>query len=377
MTTNDALLADIDFMRRALDLARRAEGAVEPNPMVGAVVVQDGIVVGEGWHQRFGGPHAEVNALVSAGSRAAGGTLYVTLEPCCHFGKTPPCTERVLESGVKRVVCGMSDPFPKVAGGGIELLRQSGVHVDVGCLEAEARILNAPYLKLIHRQRPYVHAKWAMSLDGKIATRIGRSKWITGPAARAHAHRLRGRVDAIVVGSQTVREDDPLLTARPPGERTATRVVLDSLAKTERSCRVVETSREVPTLLATTDQADAGRLAELRDAGCECLVLPASADGRVPLGELLDEMGRRKWTNILVEGGAETLGAFWDQGEVDAVHVYIAPLVIGGSQARSAVGNRGIAELAEALRLTFAPPVDVGGDLYVHGCRPPTDGGSD
>src|SRR5437764_12544149 len=214
---------DGQWMRRALELAERGRGYVEPNPLVGAVVVRDGRLVGAGWHQRYGQAHAEVNALAAAGEAARGATLYVTLEPCCHVGKTPPCTDAVIRAGVARVVAAMSDPFPQVAGRGAELLRQAGLAVEVGPCEAEARRLNAPYLKLLARGRPYVHAKWAMTLDGKIATRSGDSKWISNRASRQVVHDLRGRVDGIVVGAGTALADDPQLTARPPGPRTAVR----------------------------------------------------------------------------------------------------------------------------------------------------------
>src|SRR6478752_9858422 len=238
------MTTDADYMARALELAARGRGAVEPNPLVGAVVVRDGAVVGQGWHEQFGQAHAEVNALRQAGDRARGATLYVTLEPCCHFGKTPPCTEAVVRAGVRRVVAAMLDPFPQVAGQGASRLREAGVVVEVGVGEAAARRLNAPYLKSLRTGRPWVHAKWAMTLDGKIATRTGESKWITGEAARARAHELRGRMDAVIVGKGTLLADDPLLTARPPGPRTATRVVLTASGKgLPISCRLLETAQ--------------------------------------------------------------------------------------------------------------------------------------
>src|SRR5579884_2079657 len=219
------------WMRRALELAEHGRGYVEPNPLVGAVVVRDGQLVGEGWHQHYGEAHAEIHALAAAGEGSRGATLYVTLEPCCHFGKTPPCTDAVLRAGIRRVVAAMPDPFPAVAGKGAELLRQAGVTVELGIGEAEARRLNAPYLKLLEKRRPWVHAKWAMTLDGKIATRTGDSKWISNEASRRIVHALRGRMDAVIVGAGTALADDPLLTARPPGPRVATRAVLDSTGR--------------------------------------------------------------------------------------------------------------------------------------------------
>src|SRR5713226_4734415 len=209
--------SDWQWMSRAFDLAERGRGYVEPNPLVGAVVVRAEQVVGEGWHQRYGEAHAEINALAAAGEAARGATLYVTLEPCCHHGKTPPCTDAVLRAGIRRVVAAMTDPFPQVAGQGAALLRAAGVAVDIGTAEAEARRLNAPYLKLLATGRPYVHAKWAMTLDGKIATRTGDSKWISSEASRKPVHKLRGRMDAVIVGIGTALAEDPRLTARPPG----------------------------------------------------------------------------------------------------------------------------------------------------------------
>src|SRR5262245_23696665 len=216
-------------MRHALALAEKGRGFVEPNPMVGAVVLDPaGQLAGEGWHQKFGGPHAEVFALAAAGDRARGGTLVVTLEPCCHWGKTPPCTDAVLKAGVRRVVAAMADPFPKVAGGGLQILCGAGLEVHVGLCAPEAKRLNAAYLKLLRTGRPWVRLKWAMTLDGKIATRAGDSKWISGDESRRKVHELRGLVDAIIVGRGTVTADDPRLTARPPGPRVPARVVVSA-----------------------------------------------------------------------------------------------------------------------------------------------------
>jgi len=325
-------------MLRALELAERGRGHVEPNPLVGAVVVRDEQIVGEGWHARYGQAHAEVNALAAAGEAARGATLYVTLEPCCHHGKTPPCTEAVLRAGVARVVTALLDPFPEVAGKGAAILRAAGLAVDIDLCETEARRVNAPYLKLLTTGRPYVIAKWAMSLDGKIATRTNDSKWITCAASRQRVHELRGRMDAIVVGIGTVLADDPLLTARPPGPRTAARIVLDTHGRLPPNCRLAQTAREAPLLVATATTAPAG----------EILPLPVEW-GRVSVAALLLELGRRRMTNVLVEGGAEVLGSFFDAGAVDEVCVFVAPLVIGGG--KSAVGGLGVARIAEGLRL--------------------------
>jgi diaminohydroxyphosphoribosylaminopyrimidine deaminase / 5-amino-6-(5-phosphoribosylamino)uracil reductase len=355
---------NLDYMRRALELAERGRGYVEPNPLVGAVVVRDGRIVGEGWHERFGQAHAEVNALAAAGDTARGATLYVTLEPCCHHGKTPPCTDAVLRAGVRRVVAALADPYPAVASKGATLLREAGVDVEIGPGEAEARRQNAPYLKLLATGCPYVHAKWAMSLDGKIATRTGDSRWISGEASRARVHALRGRMDAILIGSGTARADDPLLTARPPGPRTPMRIVLSSCGLLRPESQLVRTAREAPVLIVTAGTPDDGLRNKLVEAGCEVLALEGAMP---PVPALLDELGRRRFTNVLVEGGARVLGSFFDAEAIDEAHVFIAPLLIGGSAAPTPITARGVAEMASAVRLDDCHVEQVDGDVYVRG----------
>jgi diaminohydroxyphosphoribosylaminopyrimidine deaminase/5-amino-6-(5-phosphoribosylamino)uracil reductase len=359
---------DHEWIRRALQLAERGRGYVEPNPLVGAVIVRHGQVVGEGWHRRYGEAHAEVNALAAAGEAARGATLYVTLEPCCHQGKTPPCTEAVLRSGIARVVAAMGDPYPEVAGKGASALRSAGIAVEIGLLEAEARRLNAPYLKLLATSQPYVHAKWAMTLDGKIATRTGESKWISGEASRRRVHELRGRMDAIVVGIGTVLADDPLLTARPPGPRTAVRVVLDSKARLPYTSQLARTAKTAQTLIVTAGNLADERATPLRSAGCEILALEGPGEWPA-VTALLGELGRRRMTNVLVEGGAEVLGSFVDAGVVDEVHVFIAPKMVGGLAARSPVAGEGVDKLAGALALTSCRVETVGNDVLLTGWR--------
>jgi diaminohydroxyphosphoribosylaminopyrimidine deaminase/5-amino-6-(5-phosphoribosylamino)uracil reductase len=357
---------DEPWMRRALVLAEQGRGAVEPNPLVGAVVVLDGVCVGEGWHQRYGGPHAEVHALAAAGEAARGATLYVTLEPCCHHGKTPPCTDALLHAGIARVVAAMADPFPEVAGKGAELLRQAGVVVEIWLCEAEARRLNAPYLKLLSHGTPYVHAKWAMTLDGKIATRTGDSKWISNEASRRRVHELRGRMDAIITGIGSVLADDPSLTARPPGPRTPARVVLDARGRLPPSSQLVRTAWDSSVIVVTAMDAPEAWRDELRSLGCE--VLPAPLPGARPaVAWMLDELGRRRMTNVLVEGGSEVLGSFRDAGEIDEVHVFIAPKLVGGADAVPAMAGGGCKAIAEALPLREWRVEMIEGDLYVHG----------
>jgi diaminohydroxyphosphoribosylaminopyrimidine deaminase/5-amino-6-(5-phosphoribosylamino)uracil reductase len=359
---------DTAFMSRALELAERGRGWVEPNPLVGAVVLRDGKVVGEGWHQRFGEAHAEVNALAAAGKAARGATLYVTLEPCCHQGKTPPCTDAILHAGIRRVVAAVADPFPAVAGQGAARLRAAGVEVVLGVCQGEAKRQNAPYLKLLATGRPYVHAKWAMTLDGKIATRTGDSRWISNEASRRRAHVLRGRMDAIVIGIGTALADDPLLTARPPGPRVATRIVLDSRGRLPSSSKLVQTAAEAPILVAVAAQAgpgDPAGLPRLRQQGCEVLPLPAEA-GRPAVDALLADLGGRRMTNVLEEGGADVLGAFFDAQAVDEVHVFIAPKVVGGTS-KGPVAGLGIARMENVLCLDGLDVEAIGTDVYLRG----------
>ncbi len=354
---------DRRYMRRALELAARARGRTAPNPMVGAVVVSGGELVGEGWHHRAGEAHAEVNAFRAAGSAARGGTLYVTLEPCCHWGRTPPCTDAVLASGVRRVVVAMPDPFPKVDGGGLRILREAGLEVEVGLLEAEARELNRAYLKAVQSGLPWVTLKMAVSLDGRIATRTGDSRWITGPAARRHVHRLRDWNDAVLTGIGTVRADDPELTARNPGARNPLRVVVDARADTPLDSRLVRSARAVPTLLATGPGSD---VLPYEAAGLAVERVPAP-DGRIALEPLLRRLVQRDVHSVLCEAGGELAGSLLDGGLVDEVAWFIAPLVIGGRLAPAAVGGTGAARMADALRLQGVRTRRFGADLAIFG----------
>jgi diaminohydroxyphosphoribosylaminopyrimidine deaminase/5-amino-6-(5-phosphoribosylamino)uracil reductase len=359
---------DLSFMNLALSEAAKGRGAVEPNPMVGAILVLDGKVVGIGSHGRFGGPHAEIVALQSAAHSARGSTLYVTLEPCCHQGKTPPCTDAILAAGVRRVVAAIRDPFPRVDGGGLAILRAAGLRVELGAHSELAAELNAPYLKLVTTGLPYVTAKWAMTLDGKTASASGQSHWISSNGSRALVHELRGRMDAIVVGIRTALLDDPQLTARPPGPRTPARIVLDSKAMLPISSRLVRTAREVPVIVAATQDAPAERLRALEDAGCE--VLAFSESPLVPVATLLAELGRREMTNVLVEGGGTVLGSFLDERQIDEVDAFIAPILEGGDHARTAARGRGVPTMSAAARLERVSFSDVDGDLRMRGILP-------
>jgi diaminohydroxyphosphoribosylaminopyrimidine deaminase/5-amino-6-(5-phosphoribosylamino)uracil reductase len=361
--------AGMPWMRRALDLAERGRGFVEPNPLVGAVLVKNGQVVSEGWHEKYGQSHAEVNALARAQGAARGATCYVTLEPCCHVGKTPPCTDALIRAGVARVIAALADPFPQVAGQGANLLRAAGIPCEFGLCEQEARRQNAPYLMLLTAGRPYVHAKWAMTLDGKIATRAGDSKWISSAASRHRVHELRGRMDAIVIGIGTALADDPLLTARPSGPRTAMRVVLDSQARLPTASQLVQTAGPIPTLLVTSPSVAEAKLTPLRDAGCQVLRLGPDAEGRPNLHHLLAHLGQQRATNLLVEGGAQVLGSFLDAAAIDEVHAFIAPRLIGGTGAKTAMAGSGRDRIADALALMETTVESIDNDIYVHGYR--------
>lgn len=331
--------------------------------MVGAVVVQDGALVSEGHHAAFGGPHAEVVALRAAGAAARAATLYVSLEPCGHHGKTPPCAEAILEAGVTRVVYAADDPNPATAGRGPARLRSAGVRVEGGLLSDEASALNAPYEKLMTRGLPYVTCKWAMSLDGRVAAHGGEARWVTGPEARARGHRERDHADAILVGVGTVLADDPELTCRVPLGRNPRRVVLDSLARTPPVSRLATTAREVPVWLAVTSEAPAGRREALRNLGVR--VLEVNERPPVDLARLLRMLGEERLTHLLVEGGPTVHGAFFDGGHVDRVLAFLAPSILGGPPGRSPVAGHGAASPSGAARLSRPRLEALGEDLLL------------
>ncbi len=339
-------------MRLALRLAARGVGHTSPNPMVGAVVVRGGQVVGRGYHRRAGTPHAEVHALEDAGSRASGSTLYVTLEPCNHEGRTPPCTEAILLSGVDRVVVGCRDPNPRVSGGGIDFLHSRGVRVEVGVLRERCLQLNEPFIKHATTGLPLVIAKVAASLDGKIASRTGDSRWISNERSRRFVHRLRHAADAILVGVGTVIADNPRLTTRLPGNKgkNPLRIILDTHLRTPLDSLVVSQNDEASTLIATQPTPYEKRKVSLEERGVEILPLPLKR-GRVSLPALLDHLGRRGVISLLVEGGAEVHGAFFYDNLVDKVYLFFAPRIMGGNSAVPMVGGIGATSVTEASAL--------------------------
>ena len=361
---NEIQIAQSRWMRRALVEAHRGQGFVEPNPMVGAVIVNQGVAVGIGHHAFFGGPHAEIEAIAQAGDQTVGATLYVTLEPCCHHGKTPPCVEAVKRAGISRVVMAQTDPFPQVAGGGLAALRSAGIVVEVGVEAAAAERLNAPYLKRHRVGRPYVIGKWAMTLDGRIATSTGQSQWISNERSRGLVHELRGRMDAIAVGIGTALADSPRLTARPSGPRVPARIILDPAAQLPLDSVLVQTARKVPVWVAVSQRAPSNRVSDLKAAGCE--ILAFESEGRIPLDSLLDCLGQRGVTNLLLEGGPRVAGAFLDAGEIDEVWAFIAPLIEGGSHSGSPILGRGVDHI-QARQLQDIDIVVLDSDILMRG----------
>jgi diaminohydroxyphosphoribosylaminopyrimidine deaminase/5-amino-6-(5-phosphoribosylamino)uracil reductase len=366
-TDNDRI-----HLERAVELARRGLGTVKPNPVVGAVVARDGEVLGEGWHQRYGGAHAEVNAIEACGlADLDGATLYVSLEPCCHEGKTPPCTEAILGSGIRRVVVASDDPTEKASGRGLGILRDEGVEVIVadGEVATAARLLNQAFRKHARVGRPWVLFKSAMTLDGKVATRTGDSQWISGEASRDMAHRWRASVDAVVVGIGTALADDPQLTARPSGMPTEPgaqprRVVFDSLARIPTSSRLITHAAEIPLSVVVSRAAARADTDALEAAGVQVLVATGENEP-ARVRSALDQLGDLGVTSVLLEGGPHLAGAFLDAGEVDEVRLFLAPLLLGGSAARDPLEGEGVERIAEAVKALSMSCESIGEDLLI------------
>ena len=355
---------DEEYMRQALSLAQYATGRTSPNPMVGAVIVREGRVVGQGWHKQAGTPHAEINALQQAGELAKGATIYVTLEPCSHHGRTGPCADALILAGITRVIVAMADPNPLVAGQGINKLRKAGIEVVEGVLSREAAKLNEVFIKWISTKLPFVHLKSAMSLDGKIASYTGQSQWITGPAARNRVHTLRDTCDAIMVGIGTVLADNPSLTTRLSYQgKNPTRVIVDSMARTPLTANVV-TDGLAKTIIAVTDKAPGERVNALRACGVEVLVAENKQDG-VNLSLLFKELGKRQITSLLVEGGASINASVLEDNLVDKVHWFIAPKIIGGNSAPGPIAGQGIADVNKAILLEDIETESVGEDILI------------
>jgi diaminohydroxyphosphoribosylaminopyrimidine deaminase / 5-amino-6-(5-phosphoribosylamino)uracil reductase len=353
------MLTDVDYMERALELAAHGLGRTSPNPMVGCVIVRDGAIIGEGFHAKAGEPHAEINALNAAGGDIAGATIYVTLEPCCHQGRTGPCTDALLRAKPARVVVAMPDPNPKVGGEGVYALRNGGIGVEVGLFEDRARELNEVFCKYITTGLPFVIAKCAMSLDGKIATHMGESQWITSESARDQVHRLRNVVDAILVGSRTVMLDDPSLTTRlAVGKiKDPVRVVLDADSYLDPKARVFHVESAAPTWVAVPDDRDFF-------GADDVLRIPRDKSG-LDVRLLMHELGRREITSVMIEGGGTTLATAFEAGIVDKVMFFIAPKIIGGRDAITAVEGEGAAKMSEAITLERMRAKTVGEDILI------------
>ena len=354
------------YMKRALELARLARGKTAPNPAVGCVIVKDGVIAGEGFHEAAGRPHAEINALAQAGERAGGSDVFVTLEPCNHHGATPPCVDALIAADVKTVTYAMDDPNP-AATGGAGRLRAAGIAVNSGLCGDEAIFLNRAWLHRIENGRPYFIAKFAASLDGKIATRTGESQWITNAASRARAHELRREADAIIAGANTVIADDPALTARIENEDVhyPLRIVLDSMARTPPGAKVFDRAGK-GALLVTTDRAPQAARQRFREHGVDVLPLRAGQNGRPDVDDLSRELFSRGLNTVMLEGGGEIIGAFFDAGLVDEVWAFLAPVFIGGP-AKGPIGGGGIGALSDAFRLSGSTIEHLDGDILLRG----------
>lgn len=352
-------------MSLVLDLARRGEGYAEPNPLVGAVIVKNNRIIGQGWHKYFGGPHAEINAINSVHNyqQLKGATMYLTLEPCTHFGKTPPCVPAVIQSGIKKVIIASRDPNPLVRGKGVKMLNKAGIKVVEGVLTEEAKDINKPFFKLQQKGLPYVIAKWAMTADGKIATVTGDSKWISSPEARSFAHQLRAKVNGIMVGINTVLRDDPMLVTWKG--RQLTRIIIDSKGRIPLGSNIVRTAKSIPTYIAVSKSARWTKIEHLLKRGC--MVIKTAGYNQVNIKGLMKELAALGVNKVLAEGGGEVHAGLLQNNLVDEVYIFIAPKIIGGRDARTPVEGRGIIKMSDALQIKDMTVSLIGGDVLFHG----------
>lgn len=356
---------ELEYMKLALELAKKGTGHVSPNPLVGAVIVKDGRIIGEGYHEKYGQPHAERNALAHCTESPEGADIYVTLEPCCHHGKQPPCTDAIIEAGIKRVIVGSPDPNPLVAGKGIQILKNHGIAVDEHVLEDECLQLNDVFFHFIRTKTPFVAMKFATTIDGKIAAYTGKSQWITGEAARNHAHGLRNRYSAIMVGVGTVEADNPMLTCRIEGGRNPIRIICDSKLGISMDSNIVNTSSEVPTIIATVSD-DSEKISALEKAGCEILKTEA-LNGRVSLTDLMKKLGEKNIDSILVEGGGTLNWSILEAGLANKVYAYVSPMILGGKTAKSPVEGIGFTEPDAGITLKNTRITELGKDYLIEG----------
>lgn len=352
-------------MELAIELAKKGEGKVNPNPMVGALIVKDGTIIGEGYHEKYGEGHAEVNAFKSLKEDPSGATMYVTLEPCSHYGKTPPCVDKIIQSKIKRVVIGMIDPNPLVSGNGVDKLKRAGIEVKVGVLEDKCKKLNEIFIKYILTKNPFVVLKTAMSLDGKIATRTGESKWITSEKSRLEVHNLRNKLSAIMVGVNTVIKDNPELTCRIENGNDPIRIIVDSTLKIPMDSKVLQ-NKDNKTIIVTTKRANINSMQELLKKNIQVIIIEEK-NGQVDLSALIKKLGELGIDSILLEGGSTLNYSALEENIVDKVMVYIAPKIIGGESSKTPVGGRGIDKLKDAFKLKDITTNIVDEDILVEG----------
>ena len=355
---------DMGYMKRALELAENGIGKTSPNPLVGAVIVKNGRIIGEGWHEKYGGDHAEVNAIKNAIEPVESAEIYVNLEPCCHYGKTPPCSKMIIEKGIKRVIIGAADPNPKVDGGGIKALIDAGIEVTIGVMEEKCRKLNEVFYYYHEKRRPFVVAKTAISLDGKTTAPSGESKWITGEVARNEVQHLRNRYSAIMVGIGTVIKDDPELTCRIEGDKNPVRIILDSNLRISSNSRVLTDQERNPTIIACTESASFERASKLESLGAK-VIRCKSLGSHVDLKDLMDKLKELAIDSILLEGGSAVNGTAFSQGIVNKIIMYIAPKIIGGEKSKTFIGGNGINQLSQAYPVWIESIERVGEDIKI------------
>ena len=356
-------MTDAEYMRRAISLAEKGRGWTNPNPLVGCVIVKNGEIVAQGYHEKIGGWHAERNAILNCQADLTDATAYVTLEPCCHHGRTPPCSDLLIERGIKKVFIGSRDPNPLVYGKGAKQLRAAGVEVVEDFLREECDQLNPIFFHYIQTKRPYVLLKYAMTADGKIATSTGESKWITGELARAKVQETRHQYRAIMVGVETVLADNPMLNSRMPNARQPVRIVCDSHLRTPLDCQLVQTAKDYPTIIATISE-DLQKIAKFEPLGVEVLLCKAK-NRRVDLLDLLQKLGEKQIDSLLIEGGASLNFSALESGVVNRVHCYIAPKLVGGRIAKTPIGGEGISDLSQAVKLKMNSIEMIGEDVLI------------
>lgn len=356
-------MTDEFYMKRAIRLAKRGEGMVSPNPMVGAVIVKGDRIIGEGYHKRFGENHAEINAINSASESIEGATFYITLEPCCHYGKTPPCVDRIIAAKPAKVIIGGADPNPLVSGRGIEILRAAGIETKVGILEAECRKLNEVFYRFMQTGLPYITLKFAQTIDGRIATSTGHSRWISSGPSLKFVHKLRSLHDGVMVGTGTVMKDDPELTVRLVKGRNPVRIVLDSTLRIPETARILKNQQTAKTIIATTPQCNGNKLSQLRNAGLDVFIVNRNDTGRIDLKGLLAGLGKRGISSVLVEGGSEMITSFLKEKLVDRLVIITAPKITG--KGVPAVGDLGIRKIDDSIRLSPRRIFRKGDDIVI------------